>query len=304
MRKMMRNAALASAMLALAAAAEARTVSGPYDHGNLSIYLIHRDGSEGGAAPLSLEEALRRGLIEIEETGHVTELLARNVGDEAVFIQSGDVLKGGRQDRVIAVSTVVAPHSGVVPLDVWCVEAGRWSARDHEDSSRFSVSSVRLPSLSAAFAIQGGSGYGQDNVWAMVEDIQVGLSRSLEVDVRDERSSTSLQLTLENDGLRSALTPYDDSLGNLPGKHPDAVGYVFAVDGRIVGGEEFSSAGLFRSVWARQLQAATTEALVNGNTIYRTPPEVVEIEAFLDAALATEVRDAGDRWVHRTYLAQ
>ena len=32
-------------------------------------------------------------------------------------------------------------------------------------------------------------------------------------------------------------------------EHPDAVGYVFAVGGRIDGGDEFGSAGLFRKLW-------------------------------------------------------
>ena len=376
--KFLKNAAVASAMVASTltplakadiTAGDAHSITGPYDHGSLSVYLIHREGH--GDAALSLEKAMKRGVIEIVETGSVAELVVRNAGDEPVFIQSGDIVMGGLQDRVLAVSMIVPPHSGDILLSVFCVEAGRWSARGLEDPGTFSMSSVRLPSKAAVVAMQGWSGYAmppvspdsgvtqdigwdgvqtwfagdagaggfapeiawqdtagspldQLDVWQMVGDLQSSLSHAIEADVRDAKSVSSLQLTLENRELRSILADYERALGSLPDEHPDAVGYVFAVNGRIVGGDEFAGAGLFRSQWPRQLQAAATEAIAKGASVDHVPPQASEVDAFIrmalgsrstsspgspgisvaDSALLAEVPGLDGRWVHRTYLAQ
>ena len=363
-RTLLKNAAVASAMLASTlapfaradvTASDAHTITGPYDHGNLSIYLIHRDGPGETALPVSLHEAMEKGVIEIAETGRVGELVVRNKGDEPVFIQSGDIVVGGMQDRVLAVSMIVPPHSDALPLSAYCVEAGRWSSRGLEDAGTFSMSSVRLPSKAAAVAIQGWSGpamphvsldtqtmedFGWDglqtrfvgagmawqdtagfpldqwDVWQMVGDFQSSLGHAIGTDIRDERSVSSLQLTLENRELQAILADYDRALGGLAEEHPDAVGYVFAVNGRIVGGDEFASTGLFRSQWPRQLQAAATEAIIGGASVDHEPPRASEIDAFIQTALDSrsasnpggavlaETPGLDGRWIHRTYLAQ
>ena len=103
--------------------------SGPYAHDNLAVYLIHREGADDGPVPLTLDEAMQRGLIEVIETGVVAELVVRNTGDSEVFLQSGDIFKGGKQDRVLITSMIVPPRSGDLSVNVFCVESGRWSAR-------------------------------------------------------------------------------------------------------------------------------------------------------------------------------
>ncbi len=360
-RTLLKNAAVASAMLASTlapfaradvTASDAHTITGPYDHGNLSIYLIHRDGPGETALPVSLHEAMEKGVIEIAETGSIGGLVVRNSGDEPVFIQSGDIVKGGMQDRVLAVTMIVPPHSDALPLSAYCVEAGRWSARGSEDSDTFSMSSARLPSKAATVAIQGWSGHAvphvsldtqtwfadagrvdepvpgtawqdaagftvdQWDVWQMVENLQGSLGHAIGAGTRDERSVSSLQLTLENRELQAILADYDRALGGLAEEHPDAVGYIFAVNSRIVGGDEFASTGLFRSQWPRQLQAAATEAIIGGASVDHEPPRASEIDAFIQTALDSrsasnpggavlaEAPGLDGRWIHRTYLAQ
>ena len=64
------------------------------------------------------------------ETGQVNELAIENVSpDRAVFVQAGDIVKGGRQDRVFSQDLVLKPRSGRVPIDAFCVESGRWRQR-------------------------------------------------------------------------------------------------------------------------------------------------------------------------------
>ena len=58
----------------------------------------------------------------VYETGTVGELQIENLGDLDVFIQAGDILKGGRQDRVIGVDFILGKRSGRVSIPSFCVE--------------------------------------------------------------------------------------------------------------------------------------------------------------------------------------
>ena len=103
-------------------------VSGPVVHENLAIYLIHGK-SAPGTVPLTLDEALAKRVVKVHETGNVNQLQIENLGSEEVFVQSGDIVKGGQQDRVLSVSLVLPPKSGRINIASFCVEQGRWSAR-------------------------------------------------------------------------------------------------------------------------------------------------------------------------------
>ena len=326
-------------------------LTGPYTHDNLAIYLIHRRGGEDGAVPLTLGEAMGQGLVRVVETGDVEELVIRNLGNQEVFIQAGDIVKGGKQDRVLTVSMIVPPNSGDIPVGAFCVEEGRWSGRGEEDVAEFSVSTERVPSKAARIALAkrvqrefvpeaGGvaSQPGrrarplgaslQGRVWESVRDVQMGLGRAMSVDVADERSRSSLQLSLENRALVSALEEYEAALSGLLQGRPDAVGYVFAVNGKINSGDEFGSAGLFRKLWPRQLKAAATEAIAEEDAPMRDQPTPAGVAAFIDEvraaesvgtsmpgrmslatretgmALYTEIRRQNGPWVHRSFIAQ
>ena len=343
-------AALAAAMTAPANAADdAYRLTGPYTHDSLAIYLVHREAKDDGPAPLTLAEAMAQGVVKVLETGDVEELLVRNAGGREVFIQAGDIVKGGKQDRVLTVSMVAPPHSGYIPVGAFCVEQDRWEGRGAETEREFSASTARLPSKAGRVALyyraeesDGATGSQpapttgrlsgrndlQSRVWASVAATQAALTGALRRPVADERSRSSLQLSLENASLASALKGYETALGGLAQEHPDAVGYLFAVGGRLDGGDEFASAGLFRKLWARQLKAAATEALASERAAGRADPMPAAVAAFIDAARAgrassrampgrmtvetraseeaffTEMRRSEGRWVHRSYIAR
>lgn len=141
--------------LAFASALRADTetsVSGPHTHKNLSVYLIHGK-SAAGPVPLTLEEALAKGFVEVHETDQVSSLTIENKGREEVFIQAGDIVKGGKQDRVVTATLVLPPKSGKINASVYCVEAGRWAPRGREDSRKFSSSDEMMPSKDARMAL-------------------------------------------------------------------------------------------------------------------------------------------------------
>src|SRR5262244_2706714 len=127
-------------------------LSGPHAHDNLAIYFVHGP-SAAGPVPLTLAEAVAKGVVEVIETGRVNDLEIENRGSEQVFVQAGDIVKGGKQDRVLTVSFLLPAKSGRLPIASYCVEQGRWSARGAEDQKRFSSAGEAMPSRSALLAM-------------------------------------------------------------------------------------------------------------------------------------------------------
>ena len=128
-------------------------VSGPIVHENLAIYLVHGK-SASGPVPLTLDEALGKRAVKVHETGNVNELQIENLGADEVFVQSGDIVKGGQQDRVLTVSLILPPKSGRIPIASFCVEQGRWAARGKEDVKTFATASAVVPSREAKLAMK------------------------------------------------------------------------------------------------------------------------------------------------------
>jgi hypothetical protein len=279
-------------------AADAYRLSGPMTHDNLAVYFVHGE-SRPGPVPLTLQEGLAKQAVEVRETGSVNELQVMNTGDEAVYIQAGDIVKGGRQDRVLVVSTLLPPKSDLVSIPVFCVEHGRWSGRGDESATKFESADALMPSRAAKLAMRGGTESGdadqpvagnarprpqsprdqrapvqaapavapdsvaarQQRVWRSVDDIQGKLSSNLNTQVASVRSRTSLQLALENENLGGKQAEFVDSLQKSGEADSDIIGYVVAINGRLNSAEIYPSNSLFLKMWPRLLRASATEAI-------------------------------------------
>lgn len=311
--------------------------SGPLSHENLTVYFVHGP-SKDGPVPLTLQEALTRGAVQVRETGNVNTLEIENFGGQDVFVQAGDIVKGGRQDRTLMVSLLLPPNSGRVPIASFCVEHGRWSARNGEDAGNFSTSAVAVPSREMKLAIQaplpaapasGGmdTGVRQKMVWDNVQIAQERLTAATGTNVRSAESATSLQLALENEKLNDARKAYIDALKPAGEADSDIVGYVFAVNGKINSAEIYVSNGVFRKMWPKLLAASAIEAISHRADAKDEAPPVKAVAEFIaagDGGTATEkplnfgVRRVthesdkayqfettlADGWVHRSYLSK
>lgn len=258
-------------------------LSGPFVHQNLTIYLIHGKNTYPAKKILTLQEALEKKLIHVHETGTVSELQLENSSSEfEVFIQAGDIVKGGRQDRVLAYDMIVPPESGKVPLASFCVEAGRWQKRGGEDAGQFSQSTGQLPGKALRLAVRSAGQQGQ--VWEKVKEQQDKLSRKLKQNVADARSPTSLQLTLENKELQARVDAYVAKLRKCLDDKPDVVGLAVTINGNIEGAEVYGSSELFRKMWRKLLRAAAVDAFAEQQKGRRYElVEPGEIQAFLTA---------------------
>jgi ARG and Rhodanese-Phosphatase-superfamily-associated Protein domain len=302
------NCVAFASMLAGAAAAAPNSapvrVSGPLVHDNLAIYFVH-GASQSGAVPLTLAEALSRHLVEVRETGEVNSLEIENLSDRPIFVQAGDIVKGGRQDRTLAVSLLLPPKSGRIPIASFCVESGRWWARGGEDSHDFASATAAVPSHDIKLAMQAPvaaatppsgrmaalTGLRQQRVWADVRAMQEKLTGSTGADVRAAASQSSLQLALENKKLAAMRAAYIEALQGAGEKDGDIVGYIFAVNGKIDSGDVYMSNALFRKMWPKMLAAAATEAIGQRTAKNGKPPSADAVHAFMAAAAAGKTSD-------------
>ena len=139
-------------------------ISGPITHKNLTIFLIHGADASSNKDLITLEEALKMKIFKVYETEDVNELMVENISSKYdVFIQSGDIVKGGKQDRVLAISVIIPRNSGKVSIEAFCVESDRWEGRGNESRKEFSSSEERIVSKELKMATNGvvtGGGFG------------------------------------------------------------------------------------------------------------------------------------------------
>lgn len=293
--------------VASAVADDGVRVSGPIVHDNLAIYFVHGAAAKG-AVPLTLQEALAKGIVKVRETGSVNELTVENTGKDEVFVQAGDIVKGGQQDRVLSVDLLLPPRSKKVSIAAFCVESGRWTARGNEDARQFASAASAMPSREARevminnlmgtmpvaglllgapnqpTAYSADTAGSQQAIWSSVRKTQDKLSRSVGEPVAAPASPSSLQLSLENDKLKEAQAAYVAALQGVGEGDDDIVGYVFAVNGKIDSGDVYASNALFRKMWRKLLAANVTEAIGAKDAAGATPPSVADVEAFLAKA--------------------
>ena len=279
--------------------------SGPYTHKNLTIYLIHGANQHNGKAPLTLQEAMAQKKVKVIETGDVNQLAIQNISNEEVFVQSGDIVKGGKQDRVLAMDLIVPPHSGSVPIDSFCVEQGRWQQRGQEAAAVFGSSDQMLNHKDLKIAAKARNS--QSDVWAKVAESQDKLGKnaraaakpvvgagvaegftpplSAPMEVRSAASRSSLQLTLENKAVKETADEYSNALSSAIAGKQDVIGYAFAINGNLNSADVYSSHALFAKLWPKLLKASAVEAIAEFDQSGKAEAVSVEaVQAFLTEA--------------------
>jgi ARG and Rhodanese-Phosphatase-superfamily-associated Protein domain len=238
-------------------------ISGPYTYENLSVFFFHGQDEIAHENLLTFSDALEQGKVIIHETGNVGELAIENVCDEYIFIHSGIIVKGGRQDRVIRTSVVIKPRSGRLPIEAFCVEHGRWSQRGSENAGYFESSDKFLSSKDLKLAAK--AKVSQDEVWSEVSELQDKLGGVVEGDVRSSQSSSSLQLTLENKEVEKKTENFVKFMTAEMRRHDDVVGMAFAINGEINSADIYRSQSLFSKFWLKLIESCATEAIAESN---------------------------------------
>ncbi len=269
-----------------------KRLSGTYEHKNLSLFLVHGRDEFDTTNLLTLDQAMQDKLVIVHETGNVNRLTIENVSKEkTVFVQAGDIVKGGRQDRVLSVDLFLQPRSGRVPIDAFCVESGRWQKRGSESASAFTSSEYMLSSKELKLAAR--KDRAQGKVWEEVSKLQDKLAENVGSGVKDAQSATSLQLSLENGAVQASTAEYVEALEALVGKHPDAIGFVAVINGEINSAEIYASHDLLERLWPKLLGSISTEALAKyeaGKT--HDSPEKRAVSDYLTQATSSSAKSS------------
>jgi hypothetical protein len=265
-----------------------KTLTPPSTAKNLTAWFVSVPPGQTIPDYTVLEEAMEKQEGLIHETGDVNELLIENPGDHDLFIQAGDIVKGGRQDRTLGADFIVPAKSGKVPVPVFCVEGARWHKRRSESDVCFSKSSDFLASKKIRAAVN--SKKNQGEVWASVEEDQAKLSASIGICAKAAMSPSSLQLSYEMKETAAAVEGYLAGLESAPSEQ--SVGVVWAINGKLSHADIYGSPALFRKVWKKLLRAAAFEAV---GEISDQPAEplhdIAGVSAWLEEAAAAAAEE-------------
>jgi hypothetical protein len=273
----------------------------PIRHGNLTVFPVVAARSYPTGEFLTLDEGLRSGEVVVTEAGSVQGLIRRhavpavrhdgaevnrlvlvNNSKRPLLLLAGEIVTGGKQDRVIGKDRIVPAESDPVDLSVFCVEPGRWV----ETSQHFGASgamyggavngrNVAGPmAVMAQPSVRGKAMADKDQgeVWAEVRKQQA--AETVEVAAAAPTVATELAQTssyarvMENEEVKKQVDavakPIEQNYQSLIRQLRDrnAVGVVVAVNGRIIWADVFASTELLEKYWPKLVRSYASEAVV------------------------------------------
>ena len=241
----------------------------------------------------------------------VNKLMVSNTSDKPLYLMPGEIIVGGQQDRAIAKEVVIPPGKKGVPIDVYCVEQGRWSQRESNDSiageygtlaNDLSIGRTNLRSLLKAsnegkFVLTTGalngkaryvahSGFSQGKVWH-----EVGKANS---SLGNGGSSDSFTHNYVASKTRDKLQPILDKLQKPIAKQRRIVGVIVAVNGKVQAVDVFESTPLFRKLWPKLLKSYALDAIAAANDKNGADQKcpLVDAEEFLKSCRTAKVAES------------
>jgi len=253
-------------------------ISGPFQSKNLSVFLIRGSKATKTGNIITLQEALKQKKVVVSETGDVNNLAVQNLSNERVFIQAGDIVKGGQQDRTMQFDMILPPHSGKISLPAFCVEHGRWEGRANEKSDSFASSEYSLVGKDLKLAAKQKGDQGE--VWNKVANHTEEMARvayaAPHVVARPAGAGMaallpapppalggaggSLELALEDKNVAKLVNDQMKELQPVADGKDDVIGCAIAINGKLNCVDLYASHDLFAKVWAKQLKSAVVEA--------------------------------------------
>jgi hypothetical protein len=232
------------------------------------------------AEMLVLDEAMAKKQVRISEGEQesVNDLTLVNSSDRPVFVLAGEVIIGGKQDRIIGANTVIPPKT-TLSVPVYCVEHGRWDNSSKTFTTANALAHGRLRGK-ASFEAQG-------EVWKEVAETN---AKRNTVNATDTYRTVAKQ---QSDGtLKAWQQKIDDALAKLPAAdRARMIGYAIALNGQVATVDMFQSPALFKKLEGKLLRSYVTEAVSTKAAADVKPPTAAAVKAFMaDADKAAEQR--------------
>jgi ARG/rhodanese/phosphatase superfamily protein len=277
----------------------------PIRHGNLTVFPVVAAKSYATGEFLTLDEGLRTGEVVVTEAGSVQGLMRRhgtpsmhhdgaqvnrlvlvNNSKRPLLLLAGEIVSGGKQDRVIGKDRIVPAESDPVDLSVFCVEPGRWVAT----SANFGASEAMYGGNAVGGPLQGAASppmaimaqpsvrakamadKDQQAVWDAVtkqkEQVTVEVSAAAPTLHTEMAQISSYAKVNENTAVRKHVdaiaVPIERDYQSLIHQLRDrnAVGVVVAVNGRVIWADIFASTDLLAKYWPKLVRSYAAEAFV------------------------------------------
>ncbi|HET7873179.1 MAG TPA: DUF6569 family protein [Terriglobales bacterium] len=275
----------------------------PITHGDLTIFPVVSSKTHDTSGFISLDEGIRSGDVVVTEVGNLHGAMRRRPGQQfqprnaqvnnlvlvnnsklPLILLAGEVVTGGKQDRVVGKDRIIPAESDPVDLAVFCVEPGRWIERSAKFDTHASVMaqpSVRKKAMADA---------DQQKVWDEVNGNKAKIISRLATEptvsggggggvgpssgrepsaVRELASTTSYATVVANSAVKRQVDSitgpmqksYESVIKQL--RNQNAVGVVVAIRGHIVWADIFASSELLNKYWPKLLQSYAAEALTS-----------------------------------------
>jgi hypothetical protein len=265
----------------------------PISYENLTLFPVVSSREVDTSPFLTLDEGLASGQVLITEQGaeilrrsrdsrpapqydtsaSVNQLVLVNHSKRPLLLLAGELVSGGKQDRIIAKDRIIAPGAAPLPLGVFCVEHGRWSS-----GSQFSESKTIVhPSVRENAAVL----QEQTRVWDAVHNgSNVSAAESLPAAAAPRINGRNLADAVNSSAptesyaklyesravgvsiegfVEEVQKRFDRATSGLKGEH--VVGVVVAYGGEVAWSDIFASRELFDHYWAKLLRSYAVEAL-------------------------------------------
>jgi hypothetical protein len=290
--------ALALAGIALfvpstAPAGEATLPSGyqvlePIRHGNLTVFPVVAARSHDTQEFLTLDEGLRSGDVIVTESGSVQPLMRRrrtpvppgsaqvnqlvlvNNSKRPLILLAGEIVTGGKQDRVIGKDRIIPGESDPIDLGVFCVEPGRWTGSSDRFGVGGSAGSITAPMAAPNVRAKAMAEKDQQQVWSEVAKTRTAMAEAVTVEggAQAINGTSSYARVMDNREVKqkvdSVAEPIQRNYQSLIQQLRDrnAVGVVVAVNGQMVWADIFASTNLLERYWPKLVRSYAAEAVV------------------------------------------
>jgi hypothetical protein len=266
--------------------------------GNLAIFPVAANHSYDTSQLLTLDEGIRFGQVTVTEAGderglvrpgqampqrlqgaEVNRLVLYNNSNRPLLLLAGEIVTGGKQDRVIGSDRIVPPNTGPIDLGVFCVEPGRWvasSANFGSMGAQMAQPSVRTPAMAERDQIQ---------VWDKVRASNAKMARNLSSsEAVSVEGTSSYAKVFSSAPVAKIVAAY----GGLESEQAilrelrtkGAVGVVVAVDGRVLWADVFASTELLSKYWPKLMRSYVAEAMTSAKN--GAAPDIHEAELYMN----------------------
>lgn len=267
---------------------------------NLRIYPIKakttfKEQTKNFGRYTSLKEALEKKKIRITEKegsgegADVNSLYAQNTSADTLFLMAGEVIQGGKQDRVIGEDVIIPPNNKKVKLPVYCVEHGRWTTAGRSSGNNFN-GYFAVSGLSVRKAVEVDKN--QSKVWEKVAD---GNAKN------KVRTSTGTYTALNSaSDYKKLEDEYFNALYSKLTAEQDLIGVIVVSGDKVIGCEIFATEQLFRKSADNLLRSYIHEAVTNGKPVTIS---AATVKKYMDDLLVdqraqeTKIRSKGKMFV-------